>query len=337
MSAHAREGWTSPQLALAAVYVTLCPLIGLFAFVEIYQTVTHLVNPWFGNWDWTVPASAEGMFTALYAGWVLLELRDDPPARVRLVLGAFLSACGLASYALNIWAAHGIVPDALAHAIVVTAFFGVLIFGKVLVRRLKVTPAERKTEAAMTDARQHAIDLLRDRRGLLWRWRVPSLLRRQVLAGRLPDEVRSEVSLKVGAGRTSGWEETVRAWVFRELSIDLIAAAAEEKAAAGIAGNPPGGEHRDTRETAPQARPAARSGARPEARPGPALKLPASRSRNMTPGDLEPHVSAMLEAYGQVSQARVKRDLHVSTEKAAEALKLARQKRTVVKFAQRQA
>ena len=217
---HARpEGWTVPQVILAVAYVVLCPLIGAFAFVEIYQTVTHLVHPWFGDWAWIVPASAEGMFTALYAGWVLLELRDDPPRRVRVILAVFLTACGLASYTLNIWAAHGIIPDALAHAIVVTAFFGVLIFGKVLVRRLKVTASARALEAAMADARQYAIDLCRSLRGPAWRYRIPSLLRRQILAGRLADEVRSEVSLKVSMGRTSGWEETVRSWVLRELEI----------------------------------------------------------------------------------------------------------------------
>jgi hypothetical protein len=37
----------------------------------------------------------------------------------------------------------------------------------------------------------------------------------------------------------------------------------------------------------------------------------------------------MLEEYGTVSQARVKRDLHVSTEKAAEALRLAKRPRPV--------
>ena len=182
-SAHARpQRWTGAELFLAYAYALLCPAIGFFAFVEIYQTATHLVHPWFGDWAWIVPLSAEGMFTALYCGWVLLELRDDPPARVRVLLGVFLAACGAASYALQILAARGIVADALAHAIVVTAFFGVLIFGKVLVRRLKVTPAARALEAAMADARQHAIDLVRDRKGRLWRFGVPSLLRRQILA-----------------------------------------------------------------------------------------------------------------------------------------------------------
>lgn len=89
----------------------------------------------------------------------------------------------------------------------------------------------------------------------------------------------------------------------------------------------------------PEARPAGRPGARPEARPehapGPALRLAASKARSMSPDELEPHVAAMLEAYGTVSQARVKRDLHVSTEKAAEALRLAKRNRTLVPLGQR--
>jgi hypothetical protein len=85
-------------------------------------------------------------------------------------------------------------------------------------------------------------------------------------------------------------------------------------------------------ESEPETPSRARPAARPEARSGPALKLAASKSRNMTASELEPHVRAMLDEYGTVSQARVKRDLHVSTEKAAEALRLAKRHRTVVAF-----
>lgn len=335
VTSHRREGWTIPQLGLAGVYVLLCPLIGFFAFVEIYQNVTHLVHPWFGDWAWIVPFSAEGMFTALYAGWVLLELRDDPPRRVGLILAAFLTACGLASYTLNVWTAHGIIPDALAHASVVTAFFGVLIFGKVLVRRLKVTAAERALESGMADARQHAVDLCRSVRGIFWRWRIPSLLRRQITSGRLCDEVRSAVEMQVSIGRTSGWNEAVRKWVFTELRIDLVAAAADQEAVREIARSSAPSEPVSVPEAAPEAVREARPAPRPEARSGPALRLAASKSRSMSAADLVSHVSAMLEEYGTVSQARVKRDLHVSTEKAAEALRLAKRERTVVPMSQR--
>jgi Protein of unknown function (DUF2637) len=99
----------------------------------------------------------------------------------------------------------------------------------------------------------------------------------------------------------------------------------------------------DVSETVPKARSETLSRARREARPkprlehapAPALKLAASKSRSMVPSELEPHVTAMLEAYGDVSQAQIKRDLHVSTAKAAEALRLAKRARTVVPMAVR--
>jgi hypothetical protein len=190
-----------------------------------------------------------------------------------------------------------------------------------------VSDEDVRLAAALADARQHAVDLCRDRKGIFWRWGVPALLRRQILAGRLPDEVREAVRQKVSDGATGGWEAAVRAWVFRELNISAQAARADREAVASIAGSEP--------QSVPDASPKPRPEARAEPRSGPALKLAASKSRNMTAGELEPHVSAMLEAYGQVSQARVKRDLHVSTEKAAEALRLARRNRTVVQIGAR--
>jgi hypothetical protein len=226
-----RKGWTGGEIILAGVYMLLCPLVGFFAFVEIYQTVTHLVHVWFGDWAWIVPAAAEGLFTGLYAGWLLLELKDKPrpPRPVRFMLTGFTAACMAGSYWLNIASAHGVVDDAVAHVIVVTAFFGVLIVGKVLVRRLKVTPAERAMETAREDARQYAIDLVRAVRGRWWRYRedVPSLLKGQIRNGRLPDAVIEDIKLKVSIGRTSGWQETVRGWVFGPDGLGLAALAAE--------------------------------------------------------------------------------------------------------------
>lgn len=64
-------------------------------------------------------------------------------------------------------------------------------------------------------------------------------------------------------------------------------------------------------------------GDRPQARRRPALKLAASKSRSMSAADLMPHVKAMLGEYGSVSMARVKSDLHIGSDKAAEALRLA--------------
>jgi hypothetical protein len=322
---HARsENWTLTQALLGSACCVLGIGIAVLGFIDIYLTVTHLLHPLWGAWSWTVILLGEGSFTGSYLGWLLLDLRDRPPARVRAFLACYLSSFAAGSLLLNLYAGQGTVPGVVSHAIVVVAFFGYLIFVKVLVRRLSADPDARALETGLADARQHAIDLVHDRKGVLWRYRVPSLLRRQILTGRLPDEVRREVTLKVGAGATGGWEATVRAWVLRELNLPALAERADAEAVADITRSAPASEP----ETASQARPAARG----EARPGPALRLAASRSRSMSASDLEPHVSAMLEAYGTVSQARVKRDLHVSTEKAAEALRLAKRDRTVVRF-----
>ena len=327
-----RQGWTGAELFLAYAYALLCPAIGFFAFVEIYQTATHLVHPWFGDWAWIVPLSAEGMFTALYCGWVLLELRDDPPARVRVLLGVFLAACGAASYALQILAARGIVADALAHAIVVTAFFGVLIFGKVLVRRLKVTPAARALEAAMADARQHAIDLVRDRRGRLWRFGVPSLLRRQILAGRLPDEVRSEVAMKVSMGRTSGWESAVRGWVLRELEFGAQAEKDAERVRQDIARQPvepatqtAAGRPSEAVSGTPAEAPSQTGPRTPPRAPSQtgARKPSKAAVRRMTAEQLAEFVRPLLDATPDLTKTGVMESLHCGREKAEAALKLA--------------
>lgn len=317
MPEHARaEGWTVPQAALGAAVGVLGVAVAILGFIDIYLTITHLLHAIWGDWAWTVIVLGEGSAAGSYLGWLLLDLKDRPPRRVQVFLAVYLTAFMAGSLVLNLYAGRGSVPGLVSHAVVVAAFFGYLIFVKILVARLSADARTRAMEQAVTDARRHAIDLCRDQKGVLWRFRVPSLLRRQILTGRLPDEVRVAVAEHVRAGRTAGWEAKVREWVFRELRIDLIAAAASEKAARDIAASTPPGEP----ESAPEARP----GARPETRSGPALKLAASKSRGMSSAELEPHVTAMLEAYGTVSEARVKKDLHVGTEKAREALRLAK-------------
>ena len=331
MADHARKGWTGFEAALGISCAALGITVAVLGFTDIFVTVNHVVAPWWGWLAWTVIVLGEGSGLGSYLGWLLLDLRDNPPRRVKVFCGCYLSAFAAGSLLLNVYAGRGSVPGTVSHGLAVIAFFGYLIFIKVMVRRLSADPAAERLALALADARRHAIDLCRDRKGILWRWRVPSLLRRQILTGRLPDEVRGAVSLKVSVGATGGWEATVREWVFRELRIDLIAAAADEKAARDIAASTAASEPEPVREASPQPRPAAR----PERASVPALRLAASRSRSMTAAELEPHVTAMLEAYGTVSQARVKRDLHVSTDKAAEALRLAKRERTVVQFGTR--
>ena len=333
--AHARTDWTLPQAILGITCGLLGVIIAVLGFIDIYLTITHLLHPVWGDWSWTVIVLGEGSFAGAYLGWLLLTLRDKPPRAVRVFLAAYLTAFAAGSFALNLYAGRGSMPGVVSHAIVVAAFFGYLIFMKVLVKRLSADPAARVLEVALADARQHAIDLCRDRKGIAWRWRIPSLLRRQIVSGRLPDEVRSDVAVKVSVGRTSGWEATIRDWVFRELNVSVTVAHADAKARADIARDLASTTAPDVPADVPETMPQTRPQARPEARSGPALKLAAARSRSMGPGELEPHVTAMLEEYGDVSQARVKRDLHVSTEKAAEALRLAKRSRTVVAIGSR--
>jgi hypothetical protein len=323
----ARKDWTGFEIALGVACGALGGAVAILGFTDIFVTVNHVVAPWWGWLAWTVIVLGEGSGLGSYLGWLLLDLRDKPPRRVKVFCACYLSTFAALSLLLNVYAGRGSVPGTVSHGLAVVAFFGYLVFIKVMVRRLSADPAAERLALALADARQHAIDLCRDRRGLLWRYRVPSLLRRQILSGRLADEVREAVTLKVSVGATGGWEATVRTWVFRELNLPALASKADSEAAADIARSAP--------ETAPQASPAASPQARPEARSGPALRLAASKSRSMSAGDLEPHVSAMLDEYGSVSQARVKRDLHVSTEKAAGALRLAKRGRTVVSIGQR--
>jgi hypothetical protein len=258
MSHRNTGSWTFWECTLAAAYGLLCVLVGFFAFIEIYFTVTHLVHPWMGDWAWIVPASAEGMFTGLYAGWLLLDLKDTPPREVTWMLGSLLAASAAGSYWLNIYAARGIVPDAIAHVIVVTAFYGVLVMAKILVRRLRTTPEERAARTALADAQAHARDMLRSGLGFWWRFRAPVLLRRQLRSGRLPAKVTEAVASGARFGGSTVWEPAVETWIAAAVTVpertaEVLRAARAEASAppagtaspeapAAPAGAPPGGD-----------------------------------------------------------------------------------------------
>jgi hypothetical protein len=236
MPTHARKGWTIPQVALGAACGILGAGIAVLGFIDIYLTVTHLLYPMWGAWSWTVILLGEGSFTGAYLGALLLDLRDKPPGRVRVFLAAYLSAFAAGSLLLNLYAGRGSVPGLASHAIVVGAFFGYLFLVKIIVKRLSADVSARALEVALADARQYAIDLLRARLGLLWRFRCPSLLRRQVTTGRLCDAVREDVRSKIAVGRTSGWESAVREWVLGAdgLNLAVQAEVASRKAAENI-------------------------------------------------------------------------------------------------------
>jgi hypothetical protein len=339
---HAREprsgGWKALRILVIVVGVALSPLF----FADMFANVRHLLLPGMGDRSWIVPAATEGSFLFLFLLDVLLLLARKPAAWLRYAPFLFAAM----SLALNIWGGHGSVLLSIGYGAVTLAFFVPIVAGEQAIRSMSVTDEDVRQGEEMKAAMRHASDLVRSHTG--WRrWRAPSLLRIQIRHRRPPASVASAIRDGANFGGAAKWEELVEAWVSKGLmrNAHLAARLEAEKHAIEAAASTPARSPEDTSQSEPEivlqdereARPGPRPQARPEPASVPALKLAASKSRSMSPGELEPHVSAMLQAYGSVSQARVKRDLHVSTDKAAEALRLAKQKRTVVQFAQRQA
>jgi hypothetical protein len=321
MAKHARL--TTGQQWLAAGYVIFGITLTPIAFIVMLLTVQALLAPSLHFWAWTVPVGTEAGFIGLFCADLLLEWKHRPLRVLRAAPYLF----AVISLALNVYAAHGAIPAMLGHAVLPLVFFGYILVAEAVVRRLAVTEEERAAEVAMADALAHARDLVRDRLGVFWRLRCPSLLSRQIRSGRATAAVREAAR----GGSQAELETTVGRWIAQGLAVSAKAEVTAQEARREITREAPVSVPESTPEPSPRARPQARLAARS----GPALKLAAARSRNMTPGELEPHVSAMLEEYGTVSQARVKRDLHVSTEKAAEALRLAKRNRTVVQISAR--
>jgi hypothetical protein len=323
MPKHSRPaGWIRLRRSLIIGAVILAPVF----FAVMFVSVTDFVRPSFQGLAWSVPVATEGCFALLYGLDLLLLWAGKPMGWLRITPYPFAAI----SLWLNVASANGYVPGMVGHGAVTAAFFLPVIAFEAAVRRLAVTD----TDTAMADARTYAVDLCRSERGIFWRYRVPSLLRRQILSGRLPDEVRSDVSLKVSVGRTSGWESVVREWVMRELHITEQAQAASRKAVRDIA-------RTEAETTLPAAveppSPAAAEPAsdtpaetQPETGPKPLPRLTAKRSRTMTPDALAPWVSALLDDDPAVSLNRVIAELHVGRDKASEALRLAKRNRTVV-------
>jgi hypothetical protein len=319
---HARAGWTVPQVILAGLILLMVTALAPLFFADLFVTVNQLLAPWFGWWAWTVPLATEASFVTLYLLGVLLVLRRKPARWLAWAPYPFAAA----SLWLNIAAARGAVPAMVAHAVLVVAFFTPLLAVKAAVRSLSATEDELKLARALADARQYAMDLLRDRKGAAWRWRpsVGSLLRRQVLTGRLP----AAVTLAVGeslAAYGQPWEPAVREWVLGAEGLALSEQAERDarSAAESILRSAP--------EPAPAAAIEAAAGPVSRARPGrdPAAlpKLTAKRARGMSPGELVPYAAALLADVPDPSLRRAMSELHAGKEKAAEALRLARKER----------
>jgi hypothetical protein len=342
--------WTWPQRIYSVILGLVSAGIVGPGFFAIYETATRLVRPWFGADAWIVPVSAEVAFAALFGWGILLSWRKAADVGVRIL---FMGLIIVGSVALQAYAGRSAFPDAVAHLVVAGAFFAVTITVKAAITRLRggkvkgdrislgeflASPSRAAGlwrwknawgEPSTSAARRRYMVLLyvialaqadpRVGKRPAWRRNLPVTLRYELSTGLLPDAVSA------GQG---GWQEAAGEHVTGQLALlgqdipstpDVVTHAEPETRL---------GPERE-------ARPERRATARPEPASGPALKLAPAKSRSMSPDDLEPHVLAMLEAYGTVSQARVKRDLHVSTNKAAEALRLAKQNRTVIPIGQR--
>lgn len=252
---HARpRGWKALRRSLIAGAILLSPAF----FIVMFRTVTALVRPSFGVWAWTVPVATEGCFLLLYGLDILLEWARKPKGWLRFTPYPFAAA----SLVLNVWADKDSLGGMLGHAIVTVAFFLPVIAAESAVRDLAVTDAEMRMREAVADARQYAIDLCRSRRGRLWRWRIPVLLRTQILTGRLPDEVRDAITEMLGEGRTSGWQAPVREWVLGPdgLNLSVQAEVASRRAAQDITRTAP--------EPSPETAPAPLAAPSPRRAPG---------------------------------------------------------------------
>lgn len=197
------RGWH----ALKWLIITATALLSPIFFLVMFLTVTSLLSPW--RWAWTVPVASEGCFVIAYLLGILLEWAGKPMNWLRLVPWFFAAA----SLVLNVWASLGDVPGLLAHAVVTVAFFLPLIAGESAVRSLSRSEEDIKLTAESADARRYALDLVRDRKGLLWRFRVPSLLRTQILHRRPPAAVVDAVRDGAQFGGAARWEAVIESWV----------------------------------------------------------------------------------------------------------------------------
>jgi len=208
-----RASWGKLRVVIIALAALLAPVF----FLDMFLTVTHLLGPSFGRWAWTVPAATEGSFTVLYLLDLYLQHMGKPMGWLRWAPYPFAAA----SLFLNVYASWGNVPAMTGHAVVTIAFFLPLLAGEAAVRSLSVSDEAVRFATEMADARRYALDLVRDRKGPLWRFEVPSLLRRQILHSRPPAAVTAAVSDGLAFGGAAKWEPAVETWITDSLTQDV--------------------------------------------------------------------------------------------------------------------
>lgn len=206
-----RKGLSAGEAWLAAGVIIVGVVLTPITFAVLFLTVYRLLHPVFGWWAWSVPLATEIGFVGFYTASLLLALRGRDLHWLRLT--PWLLA-GLSGF-LNVYAAHGSVPGMAGHLAVVFVFFGYLLAAEAVVRRLAEDPEQFRVAQEKDAACRYARDLLRDREGFWWRHKVPSLLRTQVLRGRLPASVTASL-----AGGAAIWEPEVRSFVIAGLVAD---------------------------------------------------------------------------------------------------------------------
>jgi Homeodomain-like domain len=156
-----------------------------------------------------VPVATEASFVILFLLDVLLEWKGKPMGWLRWAPYPFAAA----SLWLNVYAAHGDTPGMVGHGVVTVAFFLPLLAAKAAVRRLSASDQDVRAAAERSAARRYAMDLARAQKGILWRWRVPSLLRTQIVRGRFPAAVICAVADGAQSGGAAKWEAVVERFV----------------------------------------------------------------------------------------------------------------------------
>jgi hypothetical protein len=322
---------------------------------SVYQTSRDFARPYLGHEAWILPVALEAVFMVLFGWGIVLAWRKAADVPVRVLGSAAIAAL---SFAVQVDAANGSFSGILVRVAIVASFFVAGFTMKAAFMRLRggkvrgdrvslgeflASPPRAVglwrwknawAEPSADAARRRYLVLLYvialaqsdprvGKRLFRWRRRLPVTLRYELSTGLLP--------AAISAGG-DGWQQAAGEHVTAQLALlDAPPPAVAPDTAPAHAQSEP----ESTPGARPETLPEARHRASPEARAEPALKLAASKSRSMTPSELEPHVAAMLEAYGDVSQVRVKRDLHVSTDKARNALRLAKRNRTVVQIGAR--
>ena len=203
---HARpRRWRGLRTAIVILAALLAPVF----FLDMFVTVVHLMRPSFGRLAWTVPAATEGSFVVLYLLDLLLQWAGKPMGWLRLAPYPFAAA----SLLLNVYAYLGDVPAMVGHAGVTVAFFLPLLAGEAAVRSLSVSEDDIRQRAEHSAARRYAMDLVRDQKGICWRWRIPSLLRTRIVRGRFPAHVTAAVKDGAQFGGAGKWEAAVEKMV----------------------------------------------------------------------------------------------------------------------------